>query len=123
MALAAPGWIRRVCQRHGYVFDKWPPPGVGHPIDRIAEYDAETRWQGLAFSMYTELIDMQQKAEREPPVSVLMEAWAEDTYKVAEQCRNYEWSELPEERREKYREHVRRIADRALAAWVPGPPV
>lgn len=53
----APGEVARgYLRRHGFVFDKWPPDAA-RPADRIEDYDPETRWQGLAFSLYNDLCE------------------------------------------------------------------
>lgn len=48
-----------VLRRNGLVIDKWPPPdrpsGRWTP-EAIAALDPEVRWQGVAFTFYTDLV-------------------------------------------------------------------
>lgn len=64
---ALPGALRDIVERSGVVFDKWPPPDDQMPPwgkagrepwtpERLAALDPEVRWQGIAFSLYTEWV-------------------------------------------------------------------
>ena len=47
---------RDIMRRHGFVFDKWPPD-ADRPAEHLDRYDDVTKWQGLAFSLYTTLVE------------------------------------------------------------------
>jgi hypothetical protein len=48
--------VRGYMRKYGFAFDRWPPDG-GRPVDRMDEFDAETRWQGFAFSLYSDFVE------------------------------------------------------------------
>jgi hypothetical protein len=53
-----------IMRHYGFVIDLWPPAGVDRPADHLSELDEPTRWQGLAFSLYTALVEASSLAEQ-----------------------------------------------------------
>lgn len=56
---ALPDEMRQVMERNGVIFDKWPPanrPAGPWTSDEIAGLDPEVRWQGIAFTFYTDWV-------------------------------------------------------------------
>lgn len=58
---------QEIMRRLGYVIDRWPPvdapSGAVWTSASLSELDAETRWQGLAFTLYTALIEISERAK------------------------------------------------------------
>lgn len=53
-------------RRNGFVIDKWPvldrPAGPWTPA-QLAALDPEVLWQGVAFTLYTDLVELSQRAQ------------------------------------------------------------
>jgi hypothetical protein len=56
---------RAMLRKYGAIFDKWPtrgPSGCWTP-ENVAALDPETRWQGIAFSLYTMLVQTESQID------------------------------------------------------------